>query len=1298
MIPPKAIKPIRKNGRDSTEIAVGSLIAYRVFAQTQEGIDKAKKLIANNDEWLVPSMLPEYYDGIDSDLMTGKENDAIRAITGQLKEFYGLTTPSAGTQDFVDTRVEQIKVEQPTTIKEKKKNNLKPKPYAKDNIDRWSRLTGYELDSLLNYTRDQLRALASKYGVKRYSTYKDKNELAEVIRNTVAYQQAAPKTVEKKIEKVNIPKKSEQPSGIKIPQAHYIQGQRGKWEPEFENDIDHAVYFAGKSPLPKGAKQQEVLDWLKSLGLTYEQIHDHRKQVLEKMRETIALPGVEEEYPYVYIDAVDQDFILGIEEDEEEFNEIEDDLEGLDDLLNLVRSDDDTSEEEVAENIEEEILDAAGEDDEDEGDIGSEDDIPDELLQDDVDPELLNKLLLTINKPKKESSYTSNKKIFDSIVVNFGRLQSTLDTINNNLERQNSLIKANIDTQLAIGELVSSQTELLEEKFDAILKEFEKQSDRAKDLADDEKRRSAKDSLESQRDAAGTRDIDDLTKGGGKSKRGSKIADYYKQKALMKLYRAMPRRLRAGIRGARKLKQAPSRIASRMRRGAMNRMPSGIKKVASKASAIRSASKMTRMPGVRTGPLRTAFAGMEYGERKGAGQSELQALGGTGAGLAGGAGGAIAGKGIGYAIGAGIGGLIGFFFAGVGAAPGALIGGKIGAAIGSVAGGWMGAEKASELADKASGADQVTGEHETGAGLTEPGRAILHGTEAVIPQNDLSPMSTLGGVMLAATSQYINSAGAIAAPIAPTFKGIAGQMAKEYDIPSTVTQTNVGGSLPQLDKELKKVKEKRKKTPEEELSGIEKDLLETQDPQSFADKLLKMLDPEGKFQQLLQQINHNNPVGETGEGMAIFGESGIDKGTGYNAAGWVHGHFQNSNKQSLVSDTLEVVKKLINSGVSTVITATNKDLTKDMSEDELRRHIEAGVDGHKKYGSGVYAIDVSVPAGTKVPYELENVFDSKGPGGIVGTMKGRTTQIMHLAPGSKAGAAPGTTQVSTGAAPTGDFDVIIPLDHVKPGNENKIPDKKGGNTFENARATGAAGRERNHQDKAAAKVKEKLEAKGLRVKVITPEDFGNYEDYDKYITAQASKNVRIVPLHFDAAVGQGGTGFLTRIRKGDSEDAALARPIQEKLSSFQRANPSLGNLGPTDTVSNATINRASASSAALVEMGSMVAWEKQHGSNFTSTNKFDELATGIAEGVYQGGGFNNNIKPPSQQPRFQSLQGKDGNDDTKYLIVNQQAKPQITGQGSQNTSPFVSMGDGRWRTQNEISTTMRNLYIQRLGQ
>ncbi len=74
-----------------------------------------------------------------------------------------------------------------------KKNTLKPKPYAKDNIDRWIHLTGYELNSLEDYTRDQIRALASKYGIKRYSSYKDKNELAEAISKTEAYIKAGKK-------------------------------------------------------------------------------------------------------------------------------------------------------------------------------------------------------------------------------------------------------------------------------------------------------------------------------------------------------------------------------------------------------------------------------------------------------------------------------------------------------------------------------------------------------------------------------------------------------------------------------------------------------------------------------------------------------------------------------------------------------------------------------------------------------------------------------------------------------------------------------------------------------------------------------------------------------------------------------------------------------------------------------------------------------------------------------------------------------------------------------------------------
>jgi hypothetical protein len=82
------------------------------------------------------------------------------------------------------------------------KNNLKPKAYAKDNIDRWSYLTGYELNSLEDYTRDQIRALASKYGIKKYSSYKDMKELAKVVSETQEYKEAGKKSYKTIFEKV----------------------------------------------------------------------------------------------------------------------------------------------------------------------------------------------------------------------------------------------------------------------------------------------------------------------------------------------------------------------------------------------------------------------------------------------------------------------------------------------------------------------------------------------------------------------------------------------------------------------------------------------------------------------------------------------------------------------------------------------------------------------------------------------------------------------------------------------------------------------------------------------------------------------------------------------------------------------------------------------------------------------------------------------------------------------------------------------------------------------------------------
>jgi hypothetical protein len=64
----------------------------------------------------------------------------------------------------------------------------------------------------------------------------------------------------------------------------------------------------------------------------------------------------------------------------------------------------------------------------------------------------------------------------------------------------------------------------------------------------------------------------------------------------------------------------------------------------------------------------------------------------------------------------------------------------------------------------------------------------------------------------------------------------------------------------------------------------------------------------------------------------------------------------------------------------------------------------------------------------------------------------------------------------------------------------------------------------------------------------------------------------------------------------------------------------------------------------------------------------------------------------SQRPKFQSLQGPDNRGGTKYLVVNQQAKPSAP--PSAPGVEFVPLSTGRWRTKNEYNAkTLEKLRI-----
>ena len=125
------------------------------------------------------------------------------------------------------------------------------------------------------------------------------------------------------------------PNNLKIPSnIRYIQGTSGVWEPEFESDFDKAIYYAGKSPNPRSKSQKNIVEWLFSIGISFEEIKDHRKKILKKLKQLTNRDGAWDDYPNVLVPPVFQSFNIEQDEDEEDEN-----LEGLDDLLNSLKDD-----------------------------------------------------------------------------------------------------------------------------------------------------------------------------------------------------------------------------------------------------------------------------------------------------------------------------------------------------------------------------------------------------------------------------------------------------------------------------------------------------------------------------------------------------------------------------------------------------------------------------------------------------------------------------------------------------------------------------------------------------------------------------------------------------------------------------------------------------------------------------------------------------------------------------------------------------------------------------------------------
>ena len=103
-------------------------------------------------------------------------------------------------------------------------------------------------------------------------------------------------------------------------------------------------------------------------------------------------------------------------------------------------------------------------------------------------------------------------------------------------------------------------------------------------------------------------------------------------------------------------------------------------------------------------------------------------------------------------------------------------------------------------------------------GLTEPGLAMLHGTEAIIPKDaaaNTNLLSPVGGALIGASANFLTQAGPAASLVAPMFKQSANALTKFFDVPATLAQTNVGGAFSGIDTTMKNVKKKSEEDTED---------------------------------------------------------------------------------------------------------------------------------------------------------------------------------------------------------------------------------------------------------------------------------------------------------------------------------------------------------------------------------------------------------------------------------------------------------------------------------------------------
>ena len=646
------------------------------------------------------------------------------------------------------------------------------------------------------------------------------------------------------------------------------------------------------------------------------------------------------------------------------------------------------AEEEVRENIDEavEVVDEVIE----KADIS---DITDVLPQSLIDA--VNQQQGTDYQKTKKSSSVSNTKILSTLVGSLQKIQGQLGSIDNELKKQNALIGAALGTTVSNLNQIETSHDGLNDRFDGILEAFEAQTALKKKELDDAETVVDKGIV----DSASSSDI----KGFDPRKMGSPgyITGWIKKALGMLWKKFAPKKIRAIVRLFRnKLgKFAPKKLVRSVTKKAL-----GITADAGR----RGAQRVVTRSALQIGGRRLAQAGAVQATQAFVKKAALGLLrpvfqripivGGLIDFVISLALGEPVGRAAAKAVGATLGGALGTLIPipGVGTIAGGILGDLVGGAIyDSITGGGGSEPKKAEAPQQ----------KEVG-GLTKPGPAVLHGTEAIIPKDTYGTqlLSPVGGALIGASANFLTQAGPAASLVAPMFKQSANALTKFFDVPTTLAQTNVGGSFAGIDTTMKNVKKKS----------------DTENPYEFGPEggtvEEKMLDKmksgvTGFFGGMLNLFGIRMPseVDVDGDGGDVGGDGKFIQGNS-GASGGIHYHigpgsYQDGNITSSAgnADARAVAEKVVNhfKGKKSIYigrlgyTVKESD-TPAIIKEKVKQAQEVHSRGGSQGGVDLQIGGASYP-GAKVPFPLktEGLKYRTGGFGVTAKVSGSNAFVAH---------------------------------------------------------------------------------------------------------------------------------------------------------------------------------------------------------------------------------------------------------------------------------------------------------------